>query len=74
MRICRRLRDLFFFPGFFEVATLKKRQCVRTAGIAAAVATISVRIGLAICAWRGGSCTWNLIAGACNARGALACT
>jgi len=91
MKICRRLRDLFSFPGFIartvfkEVAddsnvgvmTLrrqKKQQSVRAVGIVAAAATISARIGRATYAWRGGLCMWSLIAGACNARGAVACT
>jgi len=60
-----------------KVVTLrrqKKRQCVRTAGIAAVAVTINARIGHAICVWRGTASTWNLIAGGCSARGAVACT
>jgi len=91
MKICRRLRDLFSFPGFIARAVFKeaaddsndrvvmlrrqkKRQYVRAVGIVAAAATISARIGRVIYAWRGGLCTWSLIAGACDARGAVACT
>jgi len=60
-----------------KVVTLhrkKKRQYVRTADIAAVVATISARTAHAICQWLDAAYTWNLRAGAYIARGVLACT
>jgi len=59
-----------------KVVTLrrqKKRQYVRSAGIAAAAATISVRVGHEICMQQEGAYTWSLNAGGCCAQSATAC-
>jgi len=91
MKTCRRLRDLFSFPGFEARVTLKpmpaddnarivtlrrqkKRRCARTAGIAAAAATINADAWRVMCVWPVAVCMWSLNAGGCSVRDVMACT
>lgn len=51
----------------------KKRLCVPTVAIAAAIVTTNARVECVISLWRTGGFTWSSSVGASTVRGAAAC-